>query len=259
LYYDNKTNVIWPSNWLLPQYANNNVKIMTNDGNTEWLVPYASINNPDFTNVIVYDLFVTDGSVIRNKLEGTKNLVINNIFADVEKIVIIDGEINTVQISNCVGLKSIFSNNNKITNVFVSNCPRLEEIDFDHNNISNLVLKNTNNLKLLHVDYNQLTSIDLTNLPNLEVLWAGTNNLLNLDLTYSTELKLLHVDSNNLANLDLSKCSKLSEIYFDNKTNVIWPNVWENENVKIMVNDGNNEWLVPFDTLSNVKLGTNLK
>lgn len=134
---------------------------------------------------------------------------------------ILDGEVNTQNISNIDTLNLMYKNisdltgiedftnlqvlhcdQNNLTTLDVSSNTNLFKLTCCYNQLNNLLLNN--NIRSLECYYNNLISLDLSSCYNLEVLKCSFNYLTEIDVSQNPYLLLLGCAHNHITNLDVS-------------------------------------------------------
>ena len=105
-----------------------------------------------------------------------------------------------------------------IDSIDLSNLANLVELDLEDNYLTNIDLSNNPALTYLDLEDNQLESLNLSNNPSLRILDCSENLLTKLDLSNNLNLVELDCSDNQLTELNLLKNTKLEELDFkDNK------------------------------------------
>ena len=110
------------------------------------------------------------------------------------------------------GLWAIYWNNGQLTSLDVSNCTELETLKCDGNQLTELNVTNNTALTELWCEGNQLTSLDVSNCTELEKLKCSVNQLTELDVTNNTALIWLECYKNQLTELDVTKNTALKTL-----------------------------------------------
>jgi Leucine-rich repeat (LRR) protein len=100
-------------------------------------------------------------------------------------------------------MKLLHCENNSIESINLSNCVNLTSLWCSGNDITTLDLSNNKNLSELSCNQNQLTSLDVSNNPLLKVLSCYDNQITSLDLSGNTALIDLYCKANALEWLNI--------------------------------------------------------
>ncbi|MGO0905294.1 cell wall-binding repeat-containing protein [Clostridioides difficile] len=164
-----------------------------------------------------YKIYKSDLNKIENclKLDLHKNPDVPNLkkiynldgienFKNLEKLDCSSNNLENIDLSENIKLKSIDISGNKILNIDLKNNSLINELNCDANKLTSLDLKNNKNLVSLFFTSNELTEINLSNNKNLESLQFLNNNLKSIDLSNNPKLQSLNCTNNKLESLDLS-------------------------------------------------------
>ena len=113
---------------------------------------------------------------------------------------ILDGEVNTQNISNIDTLNLMYKNISDLTGI--EDFTNLQVLHCDQNNLTTLDVSSNTNLFKLTCCYNQLNNLLLNN--NIRSLECYYNNLISLDLS-SCNLEVLKCSFNYLTEIDVSQ------------------------------------------------------
>lgn len=123
------------------------------------------------------------------------------------------GQLTTIDVSKCSGLKHLSLRGNKLENLDVTHNPELTMLSFYKNNLSTINLSNNTKLDSLYANNNpKLTSLELNNNTGLTYLSVYSNNMPKLDVTKLTKLQHLLCFSNKLTELDVTQNPSLIEL-----------------------------------------------
>jgi hypothetical protein len=128
----------------------------------------------------------------------------------------INNQINTLTLSDCTALSTLWCIHNKITNLDLTNCSALYELHCQFNTLTNLYLTGCSNLMSVTCTNSQLMNINLNGCSNLIYLYCSENKLVELDLTGCSSLVEVSCDNNQLTNINLSSCITLQRLYCGN-------------------------------------------
>jgi len=99
--------------------------------------------------------------------------------------------ISTVDLSQNINLKTLYTSNNNLSGIDISSLTQLERFTCRNNQIDSLNLSNNSLLIKLQCENNQLTSLDLRNGNNLNIITSGGEKL---NLTNNPNLYCVDVD-----------------------------------------------------------------
>jgi len=128
----------------------------------------------------------------------------------------INNQVNTLTLSGCTALSTLWCIHNKITNLDLTNCSALYELLCQFNTLTNLDLTGCSNLMSVACTNSQLKNINLNGCSGLINLYCSENELLKLDLTGCSSLVEVSCDNNQLTSINLSSCTALQRLYCRN-------------------------------------------
>ncbi len=131
---------------------------------------------------------------------------------DITKLDVGDKGLQSLDVTECSGLKSLFCNNNQLTKLDVSKNIALEELVCSFNKLTELDTSNNTALQYLDCNVNRLTELDVTNNTALVNLICMDNQLRKLDVTKNVLLEGLACAYNQLKELDVSMNTVLGSL-----------------------------------------------
>lgn len=125
-----------------------------------------------------------------------------------------EGLTETLDLNDFVNLENLdCSYGNKLTSLNLDNCLQLKSIRCSYNQITELKVDRLAELTRLNCENNQLTQLDLSNLKQLKSLSCSSNRLKDLKLPSQTK-QLTHLDvrNNNFPEQDLFMLRSLTDL-----------------------------------------------
>lgn len=118
--------------------------------------------------------------------------------------------IDSLNISKCFALYSLYCDNNQLTNIDVNNDTALYFLSCSNNQLKNIDVNRNTYLWTLDCGNNQLTNLNLSQSHNnlLRNLSCSNNQLTDLNVRFN-DLATLHCSGNKLTTLDVSHNTKL--------------------------------------------------
>ena len=130
----------------------------------------------------------------------------------------IEGDLTSLDISDCTALTYLNCYDNQLTSLDVTQNTALTELDCGGNELTSLDVSKNTALTSLSCSDNQLTSLDVTKNTALTSLGCSGNQLTSLDVTKNTALTELDCFINQLTSLNVSGCTALTRLYcYDNQ------------------------------------------
>lgn len=120
-------------------------------------------------------------------------------------------KVNSLDISNCVDLKTLQCSGNKLTSLELDGCTVLQYLYCSSNQLPSLDVSDCAYLRKLWCDNNALTSLDVSNHWYLTKLGCWNNQLTTLDVSH-TAMDSLFCYDNQLTSLDVSSCTDLIKL-----------------------------------------------
>lgn len=188
-------------------------------------------------------------------------------FVNLERLVVTDNKLTSINLSQNIKLIHFESHNNNLfeidvsqnellevlevragalTTIDVTNNKLLKELVIRDNTISQIDLSQNTVLELINCTENNLSTLNLTNNSRLVQLAAERNNLESIFFPVNSNLRSLWINENNLTSLDVSGISTLRTLKITN-----------NQLVELNIANGNNRfWTAidgfPFDARENI-------
>ena len=107
--------------------------------------------------------------------------------------------LSELDLSQCIGLRALFCQNNKLTSLDTGKNTELTGLTCDYNRqLTELDLSKNTKLQSLSCEENRLTEIDVSNNTDLLVLNCAENQLTALNIGNNTSLDYLKCDNNQL-------------------------------------------------------------
>lgn len=185
---------------------------------------YTLIPDVEFEKALMLHGFdgVLDGKVLTSVIANVKELdykysnysQISDLtgiedFASLEKLNTPPHDLEKLNVSKNIALKTLNCSGSKLNALDVSNNINLVSLDCSFNNLTTINVKNNIALNELNVGINQLTDIDVSENKTLVKLIVFNNNFTSIDLSKNTNLN--YVDSRNSYQL---KCIQVADVDF---------------------------------------------
>lgn len=130
-----------------------------------------------------------------------------DIPSSIELLDVSFSKLNSLDVSKCKNLKSLFCSFNNISNLDLDGCDNLSCLFTEDNNLSHLVVENLPILEQLECSNNHLTKLDLPH--TITWLACNHNQISELSLNHCEDLERLECESNNLIRLEVDYLKNL--------------------------------------------------
>ena len=131
------------------------------------------------------------------------------VFEALEKLDCSYNQLQTLDVSQNVQLKTLNCANNDLSALSLENLTKLESLNCKFNQLQTLDVSQKEHLRTLNAEFNRMEQINLTGDINLEWLSVSYNLLTTLDVSTNTGIKILHAFDNRLTSLDVQTLSHL--------------------------------------------------
>jgi Leucine-rich repeat (LRR) protein len=121
--------------------------------------------------------------------------------------------LDSLDVSDCIGLKTLDCSDNDITELDVSFCKSLETVNCAYNDkLTALNVSGCSLLTELDCSYASISAIDISDCIYLDTFYCLYNKLSSLDVSSCTALRIFRCDGNELNSLDVSRCPALKTL-----------------------------------------------
>ena len=176
------------------------------------------LNDPSINTNHNGDIEMSEASTVVSLLSlggrAIKNIEGLQYFSNLQKLVINDNSITTINLTNFKSLQELRCSNNGLTSLIVGLfTPNLSYIDCSNNSLTTLDLSKADRLDYLKVSNNTLTSITGLVSTYLTYLNVDNNQLTTIDVSSLSGLGVIRCSNNLLTSLNVSNSTTIAQVY----------------------------------------------